>query len=237
MEPPVQEPAEEEKEYRWPALESDPEIFTSYMSKLGMSDDWNICEIFGMDDDCLSFVPRPCVGVIVTFERTENRDDGKQGDGTSSTLVPFYMKQTKTLDNACGIIACLHAIMNHTSDISLTADSILDKFQKETADKTAEERATYLEEFKEFQEEHKSHASQGQTEAPTSSKKVLHHFVAFIMNSANQLVELDGTKDGPAVIQDDCEDLLKGVATELQRRLADGNITESLSMMALSKKA
>ncbi|CAI2378983.1 unnamed protein product [Moneuplotes crassus] len=237
MEGPAQDPVEETEQYHWPALESDPEIFTGYMNKLGMSIDWHICEIFGMDDDCLSFVPRPCVGVIVTFERTEDRDDGKPGDGTSSTLVPFYMKQTGTLDNACGIIACLHAIINHISDISLAADSILDKFKKDTADKTPEERASYLEEFKDFQEEHKSYASQGQTEAPTSSEKVNHHFVAFVKNSSNQLIELDGTKDGPAVIQDDCEDLLKGVATELQRRLAAGNITESLSMMALSKKA
>ena len=60
-------------EYHWPALESDPQIFTEYMTTLGMSDEWHICEVFGLDDDCLSFVPKPCVGAIVTFERKNKR--------------------------------------------------------------------------------------------------------------------------------------------------------------------
>ena len=236
MEGPAQEQTGENAEYHWPALESNPEVFTNYMSRLGMSSEWHICEVFGLDDDCLGFVPQPCLGAIVTFERTENRDDGKPGDGTTSNVVPFYMKQTGTLDNACGIVACLHAIMNHNEDIPLNTDSILDKFYKDTKDLTAEQRASYLEAFTDFKEAHKESASEGQTEAPTSSEKVKHHFVAFIRNSNNQLIELDGTKDGPAIIQEDCDNLLKGVATELQRRLAAGNITESLSLMALAAK-
>ena len=62
-----------------------------------------------------------------------------------------------------------------------------------------------------------------------------HHFVAFIRNANNQLIELDGTKDGPAVIEEECDNVLKGTAKELQRRLAEGIITESLSVMALAK--
>lgn len=224
----------EDTEYHWPALESDPGIFTEYMTKLGMSSDWHIGEVYGLDDDCLGFVPKPCLGVIVTFER-KTKDDGKPGDGDESKIVPFYMKQTGTLDNACGIVACLHAILNHSSDISLNTDSILEKFKKDCEEKTPAERASYLEEYKDFKEAHKEHASQGQTETPTSSEKVNHHFVAFIRNAEGQLVELDGTKGGPAVIEDNCEDLLKGVAAELQRRLAANIITESLSVMALAK--
>ena len=49
----------QEKSYHWPALESDPQIFSDYMTKLGMSDEWQISEVFGLDDDCLSFVPQP----------------------------------------------------------------------------------------------------------------------------------------------------------------------------------
>ena len=33
----VQEPS-----YHWPALESDPQIFTEYMTILGMSDEWQL---------------------------------------------------------------------------------------------------------------------------------------------------------------------------------------------------
>ena len=65
-----------------------------------------------MDEDLLAMVPQPCVGVIAAIDR-ENKNDGKPGDGDTSTLVPFYMKQTGKLDNACGIIACIHTILNH----------------------------------------------------------------------------------------------------------------------------
>ena len=168
--------------------------------------------------------------------KEKTRDDEKPGSGDDSEIVPFYMKQTGTLDNACGIIACLHAIMNHQGEIPLTDGSILDKFAKETKRMTPAERAKYLEEFKEFKEEHKHHANQGQTEVPTSSENVNHHFVAFIRNGDGKLIELDGTKDGPAVIEDECEDLLKSVAKELQRRLENEIITESLSLMGLAKR-
>lgn len=224
----------ESTEYHWPALESDPEIFTNYMTKLGMSNDWHICEVFGLDEECLGFVPQPCVAAIVTFER-KTRDDGKPGAGADSKIVPFYMKQTGKLDNACGIIACLHAILNHHDEITLNNDSILHKFRKDSENMTPQERARYLEDFTEFKEEHKVHASQGQSEAPTSAEKVNHHFVAFIKNADNQLVEVDGTKNGPAVIEENCEDLLKSVSKELQRRLSEDLITDHLSLMALAK--
>ena len=146
------------------------------------------------------------------------------------------MKQTGTLDNACGIVACLHAIMNHSTQIPLNVDSVLDKFAKDTKELDPDARATYLEGFTDFKEEHKSFAGQGQTAPPSGADKVNHHFVAFIKNGSNQLIELDGTKDGPAIIEEGCEDLLKSVSKELQRRLADGAITESLSLMALSKR-
>ena len=159
----------QEINYHWPALESDPQIFTEYLLKLGMSDEWHLCEVFGLDDDWLSFVPQPCLGAIVAFDR-KTREDEKPGLGENSEIVPFYMKQTGTLDNACGIIACLHAIMNHLGEISLFDESILDRFAKNTNIMTPAERAKYLEEFKEFKEEHKHHSSKGQTEVPTSSK-------------------------------------------------------------------
>ena len=138
---------EGEQEYHWPALESDPQIFTDYMRNLGMGTDWQICEVFGLDDDCLGFVPTPCLAAIVTFDR-QTKEDSKPGDGDDSKIVKFYMKQTGTLDNACGIVACLHAIMNHTDDIQLDSNSVLEKFRRDTKQKSPQERAEYLEEYK-----------------------------------------------------------------------------------------
>ena len=59
---------EQEAAFEWPPLESNPEVFTDYMHKVGMSKDWQVSEIFGLDEDCLSFVPKPVVSVIATFE-------------------------------------------------------------------------------------------------------------------------------------------------------------------------
>ena len=147
------------------------------------------------------------------------------------------MKQTGTLDNACGIIACLHAIINKLSQVSIKEGSILDKFVKDTKDLTPAERAKYLEDFKEFKEQHGEYANQGQTEVPESADDVAHHFVAFVKNEDGHLIELCGLKEGPAIIEENCEDLLKGVAKELQRRLEGQIITESLSMMSFCKKS
>ena len=120
--------------------------------------------------------------------KEKTRADEKPGSGDDNEIVPFYMKQIGTLDNACGIIASLHALMNHQGEIPLTDGSILDKFAKDTKRMTPAERAQYLEEFKEFKDEHKHHANQGQTEVPTSSKNVNQHFVAFIRNGNYKLI-------------------------------------------------
>jgi hypothetical protein len=49
------------------------------------------------------------------------------------------------------------------------------------------------------------------------------------------LIELDGTKNGPHVVQEICDDLLRDSAKELLKRLEAGEISESLAVMTLSK--
>jgi ubiquitin carboxyl-terminal hydrolase L3 len=40
----------------------------------------------------------------------------------------FFMKQTQKLDCACGIIACIHAVLNNQESIALDPDTILGRF-------------------------------------------------------------------------------------------------------------
>ena len=63
-----------------------------------------------------------------------------------------------------------------------------------------------------------------------------HHFIAFVINSQGQLVELDGMKVGPHVVQENAQDLLKDTARELLKRVEDGKISESLAVLTLNKK-
>lgn len=220
-------------DFHWPPLESNPEVFTNYMHNIGMSSDWSVGEVFGFDEDLLAFLPPTIVGVIVAVEILKRDEDRVRGVADAS-LVPYYMKQTGELDNACGIIACLHACLNKTDLIQLVPDSILHRFKSETAEMTPEERATYLENATDFKTVHAAAAGEGQSAMSENQEAVKHHFIAYIVNSAGQLVELDGTKVGPHVVAEGCTDVLRGSIEAVQARLANGEISEALSMMTLN---
>lgn len=65
---------ESESPFEWPPLESNPEIFTEYMHSVGLPQDWIVSEVFGLDDDSLSFVPKPVIAVIATFESINDEE-------------------------------------------------------------------------------------------------------------------------------------------------------------------
>ena len=224
--------ASEEKKFEWPPLESNPDVFSDYMHRIGLSPAFAIGEVFGFDEDLLAFLPQPIYGIIVAFERLKN--DREKGSADDMSQVDFYMDQTGSLDNACGIIACLHASLNAPVDI--LPDSILDQFRKENANRTPAERCKSLEENSGFKNIHKGFAMKGQSAAISSNQdKVKHHFVAFVVIDG-KLIELDGTKKGPNVIGE-CADVLRGSIAEIQKRLANGEISDQLSMMTLNTAA
>ena len=97
--------------FHWPPLESDPEIFTKYMQDGGMPDKWCFSELFGLDDELLAFVPKPVLGVIINAQCLKKGEERAKGD--EATETDFYMDQSGTLDNACGLVACLHSIFNN----------------------------------------------------------------------------------------------------------------------------
>lgn len=57
MKPYRPEDPEENDEFHWPPLESNPEIFADYMVKAGMSGEWTFGEVFGFDEELLAFLP------------------------------------------------------------------------------------------------------------------------------------------------------------------------------------
>ncbi len=220
--------------YQWPPLESNPEIFEPYMAGLGLSEAWGFSELFGFEEDLLGFVPQPVVAVIVNMERLKREEDIEKG--SIDTQVDYYMKQTDPLDQACGLIACLHAIYNNHNSITLDHETPLGKYWNTVQDKTPEQRAMLLEGNTDFQEQHKAFAAKGQSVMAESPDDVVCHYVAFVLNSKGQSIELDGTKKGPVVVAEQCDDVLRGSIAEIQKRLANGEISESLSMMTLNAK-
>ncbi len=104
-------------------------------------------------------LPTPTLACIVAYERLNRTEDKALGD--PRIAVPYYMVQTAELDNACGLIACIHSIFNNIELVSLEPDSLLDRFYLTTVSDNPEERATSLENMKDFQKKHKSYASKG----------------------------------------------------------------------------
>ena len=224
--------------FHWPPLESDPEIFEKYMAGLGLPEQWGFSELFGFDEDLLGFVPQPVLAVIVNYERLKKAEDQERGmSDNTQVVVDYYMKQLGTLDNACGVIAALHAIYNNLHLITLEPDKTLAKYLNAVRDKTPVERATILEGFQEFQEQHKAFAAQGQSNLAETQDAIKCHYVAFVINGQGQLVELDGTKKGPHVVGENCQDVLRGSIAVIQKRLEDGEISQSLSVITLNAKS
>jgi ubiquitin carboxyl-terminal hydrolase L3 len=223
--------------FQWPPLESDPEIFTEYSRKVGSSESDGFGEIYSLDYKELQIqeIDTPVYSVIVSYEENQKleRENGKF---KPSAFVPFYMKQTQILDNACGLIAMLHSIGNNLDNMSLKQDSILQKFFDENKGKSSDEIAKNLENFSEFKTAHGDYASMGQSEHCAEQSDVKNHFVAFIYHQGN-LIELDGLIQGPYVVKENIKDseLLDETIAEIKRRLENGAITENLSLMFLTK--
>ena len=148
-----------ESAFKWAPLESNPEVFTEYLRKVGLPEDWMINECFGLDEDCLSFVPKPTVAVIAVFESLVKDGSAYKEMGDPTLPIPFYMKQTENLDYACGIIACLHSVLNNLNVIKLEEGSILDRYFKSTLTQTPAERAFTLENMDDFKTVHAASAS------------------------------------------------------------------------------
>ena len=227
---------DDEKKFSWPPLESNPEVFTAYLHSIGLPPTFCIGEVFGFDEDLLAFLPQPILGTIVCYERLIAKEDYREQDKgrpEDYDRVPFYMHQSRVLDNACGIIACLHAVFN-SPVVSVDPASVLGRFREGTAASTPTEKCAALEQNEEFRNIHKTHAAKGQSRSITSDQsKVKHHFIAYSLDKEGNLVELDGTKAGPVVVGECGGDVLRGSIKEVRGKLERGEISESLSMMTL----
>eukprot|EP01096_Ripella_sp_DP13-Kostka_P009781 TRINITY_DN3768_c0_g1_i1.p1 TRINITY_DN3768_c0_g1~~TRINITY_DN3768_c0_g1_i1.p1 ORF type:complete len:160 (-),score=45.96 TRINITY_DN3768_c0_g1_i1:238-669(-) len=99
---------------QWRAVESNPETLTTMARRFGLSGSWAFVDVFGFDDDSLSFVPQPCLAVIFLFNsRTETPARGNPEPSV------FYMKQVHALNNACGTIAAIHALANNADRLNI----------------------------------------------------------------------------------------------------------------------
>jgi len=182
----------------WLPLESNPDVMNNFLRKLGVSNDWSLTDVYGLEPEMLEWVPRPVKAVILLFPVSEAYEKHRQEQDEQIKQDPpktpedlFYMKQL--IHNACGTIALVHSIANN-KEIDLS-DGILKKYLDAAINLDAEERGKMLENDPAFTQTHDEVAQEGQT-AANPDTPVNHHFIALI-NKDGTVYELDGRKSFP----------------------------------------
>jgi ubiquitin carboxyl-terminal hydrolase L3 len=243
---------------RWIPLESNPDVFNLWTEKAGVAKkSAHFVDVYGLDEDLLSFVPRPVKAVILLFpideagdveRKKEDERIAKQGQPKLDDTV-LWLKQH--ISNACGTIGLIHALAN--SNITLGPTSPLQKFIIECQDKTPEERAQLLGTTPLFANIHAETANVGQT-APQAKTDL--HFTCFVeapeedfrkvargenvseaskaeKSSGMRLIELDGRRAGP-IDRGECKDLLFAAANFVRTRYLAASSSVYFSLMALT---
>jgi ubiquitin carboxyl-terminal hydrolase L3 len=216
----------------WPALESDPEIFSNYAHNVGLSNKHSFNEIFSLDPEMLATTESSAVILCFTYNKSGPERQLDPNNFVDTSTIPYFMKQSGSLDLACGIIAILHCIGN--TKVELNDNSILKSFFEKTKNKTAEERATYLETCESFKQAQQKFANQGQSNQPQNAYDCNYHFIAFVHHDG-KLYELDGIKKAPYVLNSNCDaNIVPLVGSEINKLLEQGVISENFALMFLA---
>jgi len=182
-------------------LESNPEVLNKYLEKVGVSNSYQLVDVYGLEDDVLNFTPKPVNALILLFPVSEiyethrkKEDEALSGNPPAIPENLFFMRQY--VRNSCGTMALIHSIFNNLQTIELKDGSVIKMFYDKAKVMTPEERGKLLVQDKEFIDVHQNLAQEGQTAAPPSDSKVEHHFISFV-NVGGELFELDGSKNFP----------------------------------------
>lgn len=227
----------------WKPLESNSEALTKYMASLGVSEEFQLVDVFSLDEEFLAFIPQPCVAVIFLFPLTPQHEYDRKKlleapyDPTLDIKDAFFIRQT--IKNACGTIALLHAILNNLDCIDLAlGEGVLKELHKDLEPLSPEERAKKLEQDSSLAKCHAEFAEQGQT-APVSEESELNlHFTTFVSINGD-LVELDGRHPYPKKVGA-CPtklELLTSCAKHFKQLIQDMQGESDFSILALVKKS
>lgn len=225
---------------RWLPLEANPEVMNQFLKQLGVGTSWQFVDVYGLDPELLSLVPRPVCALLLLFPITEKyehfraeEEEKIKSHGQDVDSSVYFMKQT--ISNACGTIGLIHAVANNREKLSFESDAALKKFLDESTSLSPEERAKFLEKDESIRVTHESSAQEGQTEAPNIDDKVDLHFVAFV-HLQGHLYELDGRKPFPVNHGKTSEDTLLEDAIEVCRKFMQRDPDElRFTVVAFSK--
>ena len=177
-------------------LESNPEVFTDFAHKLGLSPLLAFTDIFSLDDpEMLAFLPRPVQAVILLFPVTKAYEELKNAEPVEELNDKvIWMKQI--VKNACGLYALLHVLLN-IPDGLIVQQSAVANFRRHLLQGNADPVTLVQNIAKEL---YTNYSQQGQTEAPPAEENVELHFVCFV-ERPDGIYELDGRRNGPILLK------------------------------------
>ncbi|XP_036396707.1 ubiquitin carboxyl-terminal hydrolase isozyme L3 [Megalops cyprinoides] len=225
---------------RWLPLEANPDVMNQFLRQLGLQPTWQFGDVYGMDPEILSMVPRPVCAVLLLFPVTEKYESFRleeeakiKSQGQEVSPEVYFMRQT--IGNACGTIGLIHAVANNQGRLDFDPDSALKTFLMQSSSLSPEEKAAFLEKDESIRVTHESSAQEGQTEAPSLDEKVDLHFIAFV-NVGGNLYELDGRKPFPIAHGKTTEETFLEDATAVcQKFMARDPEELRFTVVALSK--
>ena len=180
---------------RWVPMESNPDVWNSFLTSLGVESKWRFTDVWGLDPEMLAMVPQPVAAVILLYPISENTEKfGREKVASSGAISDevFFMKQT--VGNACGTVGIVHSLLNNTNRIDV--GDTLKTFYSRCDGVSYDDRAKLLEESDAIASKHQSAAETGQTAPPSADERVNLHFVAFVSVNGS-MYELDGRKEQP----------------------------------------
>ncbi|KAJ3561827.1 hypothetical protein NP233_g9960 [Leucocoprinus birnbaumii] len=225
-------------------LESNPEVFTELIGKLGAEPQLSVQDVYSLDDpDLIAMVPRPVYALIFNLISTDKYKQWRDADeeprpvyngfGEAEEILWFE----QTIHNACGFYGLLHAISNGPAADHILPDSALSRFLAQARLLARDERALALEDNQEIEKAYSEAAVQGDTAPPALGEEVDYHYIAFVPNKANNRIYLmDGVRKGPVdtgVELGPGEDFLPKALTIVKDSIAHIDDSVKFSLMAL----
>jgi ubiquitin carboxyl-terminal hydrolase L3 len=219
-------------------LENNPEVFTKLIAALGVSPQLGFYDIYSLDPELTSFIPRPVHSIIFiapsdvyyklhgSSPNVAIEDITYNGSGEDVPVTWF----PQTIGNSCGLMALIHCVGN-------------DKLLKEAVPLKSAQRAEVLYNSIELEHAHMAAALKGDSHAPASEEGVGFHFLAFVKGKDGHLYELNGSWDGPLDhgLLPEGDDLMSEKALEMgvgkYIKLADGSIEYSMVALATNPEA
>lgn len=219
----------------WHALESDPDLWRTYVEKLGVDiNSLDFVEIYSLEEE---FEANQAIYAYV-FLYPDSSTAPVSNESQSLLHDNLWtIKQIDALDSCCCLIALLHSIGNNLDKVILKPNSPLADFFEKTKIMTADERALVLLNDARIHQAHEETAGQGQTEL-VDSERVGYHYIAYVASKSNRLYELNGSTKGPQakfIGELNNESLFSRVAHEVKQKVNQLNGDIRFNLIGLTK--